>query len=135
MNPSRQGRWRAFAVLALALLLSACGVLSGSDPRGQILVVDGSGRPLKGAVILPDPETAGGLPKYTDEELKDRSTNAQGMLLVYLDDFYWSGDGCYHIHVHRSGYEDETMTVSKDLIPAVLKIDMRPRVLEAAPSR
>jgi hypothetical protein len=117
------------------MLVSACGSMSESDPRGQILVVDGAGTPLNGAVVLPDPEyPSSAPPNYTESELKkDHSTNAQGLILVYLDDFYWNTDGCYHIRVHRSGYEDETMAVSKDLFPAVLKIDMRPRVPTTLP--
>jgi hypothetical protein len=116
--------------VALAMLASACGSLSGSDPRGQILVVDSLGTPLAGAVVLPDPEyQSTSTPNYSDSEIRDHhSTNAQGMILVFLDDFFWESDGCYHIRVHKPGFEDETMTVSRDLYPAVLKIDMRPRV-------
>ena len=42
---------RALVPVALAMLASACGSLSGSDPRGQILVVDSLGTPLAGAVV------------------------------------------------------------------------------------
>jgi hypothetical protein len=121
---------RACAALALALLVSACGSLGGGgDLRGQIMVVDGQGAPIKGALVLPDPEfPPAQAPHYSDSEIKERSTDAQGMVSVYLDDFFWNADSCYHIRVRRAGYEDEAMTVSRDLFPSVLKIDMRPRV-------
>jgi hypothetical protein len=108
--------------------------MSGSEPRGQILVVDAAGAPLPGAVVLPDAEyPSAEPPRYTDSELKDHATNSEGLVLVYLDDFYWNSDSCYHFRVRRGGYEDEEMTVSRDLFPAVLKIDMRPRLPAAPP--
>jgi hypothetical protein len=121
-------------LLGAALLLSACGSMSASDPRGQVLVVDAVGAPLADAVVLPDAEYDSASPRYTDSDLKERSTNAKGTVLVFLDDYYWASDSCYHFRVHKAGYEDETMAVSKDLFPAVLKIDMRPRVPAANPS-
>jgi hypothetical protein len=119
----------------LALLVSGCGSLSSGDVRGQILVVDSQGAPIKGALVVPDPEfPPAEAPRYTDSEIKDRSTDAQGMVSVFLDDFYWKADACYHIRVRRGGYEDETLTVSRDLFPAVLKIDMRLRVPTMLPA-
>ena len=117
-----------------ALLFSACGSMSGSDPKGQVLVVDGAGAPLAGAVVLPDAEYESSLPPYTASDLKERSTNAQGTVVVYLDDYYWASDSCYHFRVRREGFEDETMAVSKELLPSVLKIDMRPRVPATNPT-
>jgi hypothetical protein len=108
--------------------------MSDLDPKGEVLVVDAAGAPLADAVVLPDAEYDSPLPPYTASELKDRSTNAKGTVLVYLDDYYWASDSCYHFRVHRPGYEDETMAVSKDLFPSVMKIDMRPRVPAANPS-
>jgi hypothetical protein len=128
------GAWRVLIPATLAMLVSACGSLSNSDAKGHIMVVDGAGLPIKGALVLPDDETLSGLPHhYTDSEMEGRSTNAQGAVLIYLDDYYWASDGCFHFHVFKNGYEDEAMSVSKDLFPAVLKIDMRPRVPDAAP--
>jgi hypothetical protein len=125
----------AIAAVAAALLVSACSSLSSSEPQGQVLVVDASGTPLQGAVVLPDPEfPPAESPKMTDSELKEHSTNAQGMILVYLDDFFWKSDACYHFRVRRGGYEDETMAVSQDLFPAVLKIDMRLRIPMTLPT-
>jgi hypothetical protein len=128
MSPSSRRAMRGLVAAVTGILVSACGSLSGNDARGQILVVDNLGAPLQGAVVLPDPEFPPSTsPNYTESELKERSTNAQGIVQVYLDDFYWNSDSCYHIRVHRAGFEDEAMTVSRDLLPAVLKIDMRPR--------
>jgi hypothetical protein len=135
MSPSpRWGLW-ALLPIALAVLVSACGSASGGEARGQILIVDAAGAPIKGALVLPDPEfPPAEAPRLTDSELKERSTNEQGLILVYLEDFYWNADGCYHIRVRRGGYEDETLAVSRDLFPAVLKIDMRLRVPATPPA-
>ncbi len=119
---------RACIPVGLALLVSACGSLSSGELRGQILVVDAQGAPLNAALVVPDPEfPPAEAPRFSDSEIKERSTDAQGMVSVYLDDFFWNSDGCYHIRVRRVGYEDETLAVSRDLFPAVLKIDMRPK--------
>jgi hypothetical protein len=124
----------ALYAVGAALLFSGCGSMSGLDPRGQILVVDALGAPLADAVVLPDAEYDSAPPPYKDSDLRERSTNAKGTVLVYLDDYYWASDSCYHFRVHKTGYEDEAMAVSKDLFPAVLKIDMRPRVPATNPS-
>jgi hypothetical protein len=124
----------ALILVGAALLFSACGSMSGLDPRGQLLVVDAAGAPLADALVLPDAENDAAPPAYREWELKDLSTNAKGIVLVNLDDYYWASDSCYHFRVHKAGYEDETMAVSKDLFPAVLKIDMRPRVPATNPS-
>jgi hypothetical protein len=124
----------ALFVAGAALLFSACGSVSNLDPRGQVLVVDAAGAPLADAVVLPDAEYDTAPPPYSASDLKERSTNEKGSVLVYLDDYYWASDSCYHFRVHKAGYEDETMAVSKDLFPAVLKIDMRPKVPATNPS-
>ncbi len=135
MSPSTRCGLRAWVPVAVALLVSACGSASVGDVRGQILIVDSLGAPIRGALVLPDPEfPPAEAPRYTESEIKERSTDAQGMVLVYLDDFYWNSDGCYHIRVRRNGYEEEAMTVSRDLFPSVLKIDMRPRVPATFPA-
>lgn len=125
----------AVVPVILAVLACACGSLSGSDPRGQVLVVDAGGNPLRNATVLPDPEFQSGMPpKYTDAELQERATNAQGIVLIYLDDYYWKDDACYHLRVHLNGYEDETVSVSKELLPQVLRIDLRPRAPTTNPA-
>jgi hypothetical protein len=129
----RRGRCALF-LMGSALLFSGCGSLSNLDPRGQVLVVDAVGAPLAGAVVLPDQEYDTAPRPYNDSELEERSTNAKGTVVLYLDDYFWASDSCYHFKVHKAGYEDETMAVSKDLFPAVLKIDLRPRVPATNPS-
>jgi hypothetical protein len=135
MSASLMRGLRMLVPVAFAVLVCGCGSLSAGDARGQILVVDTLGAPIKGALVLPDPEfPPAEAPRLSDSDIKERSTNAQGMILVYLDDFYWNADACYHIRVRSIGYEDETLAVSKDLFPAVLKIDMRPRVAPTLPA-
>jgi hypothetical protein len=140
-----RGKLRAFRLTAkaaaaplvpivLVMLLSACGSFSGADSKGHILVVDARGAPIQGALVLAEDESQSGSPHhYTDSEIYDRATDAQGNLRVDLDDYYWASDGCYHFHVMKRGYEDETMSVSKDLFPALLKVDMRPREPDTNP--
>jgi hypothetical protein len=41
-----------------------------------------------------------------------------------MDDCLWPSDDCYHFRVHRSGYEDSTISVSKDLFPPMLKVEL-----------
>jgi hypothetical protein len=126
---------RALLPVVLGLFVSACGSTSSNDVRGQILVVDARGVPIRNAVVLPDPEyPPAEPPRYSQSDLQERATNAQGLVLVFLDDFYWKSDGCYHFRVHQALYEDETMSVSRDLFPAVLKIDLRPKVPATLPT-
>jgi len=118
----------------LGIFLSACGSWGG-EAKAHILVVDARGAPLQGALVLPEDESQSGSPHhYADSEVYGRATDEQGDLHVDLDDYYWPSDGCYHFLVMRRGYEDETMSVSKDLFPALLKVDMRPRVPDANPA-
>jgi hypothetical protein len=119
----------------LAIFLSACGSMSAGDSKAHILVVDGRGGPIRGALVLPEDETeSGSRHEYTEYEKAERSTDAQGNLRLDLGDYYWASDGCYHFRVTRRGYEAETMAVSKDLFPGVLKVDMRPREPDANPT-
>ena len=97
-------------------------------------MVDASGVPLQGAVIYPESEYGATQQKYSDYELRERSSSAQGVILIDLEDYFWESDGCYHFRFHKSGYEDETMSVSRDLFPAVLRVDMRPRAPAPAPA-
>jgi hypothetical protein len=135
MSAPNRSALRALLPAVLGLLVSACGSMSSNDVRGQILVVDARGAPIRNAVVLPDPEFPPAEPtKYSQSELQEHATNAQGLVLVFLDDFYWKADGCYHFRVHQALYEDETMSVSRDLFPAVLKIDLRPKEPTALPT-
>lgn len=116
----------AIAAGALLALGSGCGSVSTSDSNAHILVVDASGAPLKGAVIFPDYEYSSSQRQYTKEDVEAFSTNAQGMVDMSLDDFLWDKDECYHFRVQRVGYETDTMSVSKDLLPPLLKVTLVP---------
>lgn len=114
------------AAAALLALASGCGSVSTADLNGHILVVDPSGAPLRGAVIFPDYEYSSSQRQYSKEDVEAFSTNAQGMVDMSLDDFLWDKDGCYHFRVQRAGYETSTMSVSRDLLPPLLKVTMSP---------
>lgn len=112
---------RVLVIFALSAMVSACGILGGPPPSGRILVTTESGAPIAGAKLVPDEDPQPGQTRPYDDSPK---TNAQGMVTVYLEDFYWDTDSCYHFRVRRAGYDDVTMAVSKDLMPALLKIKM-----------
>ena len=111
---------------ALLALGAGCGSVSSAELNGHILVVDTSGAPLRGAVIFPDYEYSSSQRQYSREDVEAFSTNAQGTIDINLDDFLWDTDGCYHFRVQRAGYETDTMSVSKDLLPPLLKVTMSP---------
>jgi len=111
---------------ALMALAPGCGSVPAADVNGHILVVDTGGAPLKGAVIFPDYEYSSSQRQYSKEDVQAFSTNAQGMVDMSLDDFLWDRDGCYHFRVQRAGYETSTMSVSRDLLPPLLRVTMAP---------
>lgn len=121
------GAVRALAAAALVSLAAACGSVSSPDVNGHILVVDGLGTPIRGAVIYPDYEYSSSRERhYTRDDLEELSSNAQGMINTDMDDFRWDKDGCYHFRIRRAGYEEATMSVSTDLLPPVLKVVLVP---------
>jgi hypothetical protein len=123
----RGGVVRALAAAVLVSLATACGSVSSPDVNGHILVVDGLGTPIRGAVIYPDYEYSSSRERqYTRDDLVELSSNAQGMINTDLDDFRWDKDGCYHFRIRRAGYEEATMSVSTDLLPPVLKVVLVP---------
>jgi hypothetical protein len=140
---------RALISISLVVLASGCSTVHGvkdavqgaiADVRGtpvQVLLVDARGTPVQGAFVLPEYENPLSAPqKYDDDEIKAHTSDEQGSVLVMLDDYYWDSDHCYHFRVRRNGFEDVTMAVSKDLYPAVLKIelDATPRAPRKAPA-
>ena len=119
---------RILLSIALAALLSSCGILSPAQVNPRIVVVDRSGNPVAGAVVLPENEDAKDTREtLTDFEIAARTSNAQGMIHTGLEDYFWDSDSCYHFRVHRDGFEDSEIAVSKELLPAVLKIELRER--------
>jgi hypothetical protein len=125
---------RLLAALLLAVLVSACNSESDSSARGRVLVVDPSGAPIRGAVLLPETENASAAPSsYDQNEIQTRVSDAQGVLPAMLDLCLWESDGCYHFRIHRAGYEDTSMVVSKDLFPPVLRVVLKPMSSSSGP--
>jgi hypothetical protein len=129
---------RALLGLALAGLLAACSSSPDAGGPSRVRVVDSHGIPIMNATLLADDEfPSGGQRVYSQEELNARASDAQGYFHVDLDESLWRGDGFYHFRVHRVGYEDEVMVVSKDLFPPLLRIEMKAAAAgqQAAPGR
>ena len=127
-------RTRLAAALALAALACACSSPTRDAAGGRIMVVDARGAPLPGAFLVLIPEIDRPSPRpqaYTSGELRAQTADAQGMIRADLDDGLWESDHNYHFRVHLAGYEDATMSVSTELFPPVLKVEMRR--LEAEP--
>jgi hypothetical protein len=130
---------RSLFAFCVVLILSACSAPSVSKEAGQVLIVDRHGTPIQNGVLMPDDENPPAAPRVYDKwELKDRASDAQGFFHIDLEDCLWSSDGCYHFRIHRAGYDDFTMSVSKELFPPVLKIVMVEKTadtpLSAAPA-
>jgi hypothetical protein len=119
---------RILLSIALAALLCSCGSLLAPKVNPRILIVDRSGNPVAGAVVRPENEDARDTREtLTDYEIAARTSDAQGMIRASLEDYYWDSDSCYHFRIHRYGFEDFEIAVSKDLMPPVLKIELRDR--------
>ena len=115
----------AFLLFALA----ACDSFS-TRPNGRVVVVDHSGTPVEGALVQPVPQDVADANQIASQakfEAENWTTNAQGMIHADLEGFYWDSDSCYHFHVHRVGYEDFDIAISKELMPAVYRIELKDR--------
>jgi hypothetical protein len=111
--------------MVILVLVSGCSSVLGEKEIGRVMLVDGRGAPVQGALVIPEYENPQSVPQdYSKKELEDRTSNAQGMVVVGLDEYYWDTDHCYHFRVRRYGFEDVAMAVSRDLFPAVLKIEL-----------
>ena len=109
----------------LLVLLAACSSVSAPKGPGIVVIVDKHGTPLQNGVLVPDEENAPVVPHvYDNYELAEHASDAKGVFHVDLDDSYWNSDGCYHFKIFRTGYDNFSMTVSKDLFPPVLRITM-----------
>lgn len=122
---------RILVILTAAVLLGACSSLSGDAPSGRILVLDTSGAPIVGARLLPDDDAVHTAPVKYDDSIP--SSDAHGLFVLDLDDYYSWKDSCYHFRVHKKGYVDETLAVSKDLMPAQLKVELKSTASAAGP--
>jgi hypothetical protein len=115
-------------VLPLLLALAAlAGCHSGVDPDqlGRILVVNTRGVPIPGATVIPYDENEARRTELTPEDLKAFTTDQHGMVTVVLEPYLWTEDGCYHFRVRRAGFEAATETVSRDLFPGQLRIELK----------
>jgi hypothetical protein len=121
-------RLSALALAGVALAAAAgCATNVASDSTGRVVVVDTRGQPVAGALVLPDPEdqstaTAAGPPV---DDLKAVTTDAAGSVVLPLGDYYWTEDSCYHFRVVRRGYDPVIMSVSRELWPAVLRVELK----------
>jgi hypothetical protein len=120
------------AAAALLMLSPGCGSVSAPDAGPRVLVVDNSGAPIAKAIIYPDYEYSSSQRTYTKEVLEELASDAQGFVHADLDDFLWDKDGCYHFVIRKAGYEDATMSVSKELAPPVLKVVLTPKASTGA---
>jgi hypothetical protein len=113
-----------FPLLVLAL---AAGCRTSSDPDllGRILVVNSRGVPIPGATVVPYEESESRQAPLTKEDLKPLTTDTHGIVSVLLESYYWTEDGCYHFRVQRAGFDTATESVSKDLFPAQLRIELK----------
>jgi hypothetical protein len=126
---------RLLVTTGLLLLLAACGTFSTPTGPGIVVIVDRHGTPLQNGVLVPDYEGAQEIPHTYDKyELAQRASDAKGVFHVDLDDCYWNSDDCYHFKIYRTGFENCSMTVSKDLFPPVLKITLVEKGSDQAPA-
>lgn len=112
--------------LALFLALAGgCHTTVDPDQVGRILVVNTRGVPIAGAIVVPYDENEARRNELTPDDLKAFTTDHNGMVTVLLEPYLWTEDGCYHFRVRRVGFEAATETVSRDLFPAQLRIELK----------
>jgi len=117
---------RALILTAAVALVSACTSPPGEKAAGRIVVVNGLGNPVQGALILPEEQENPG-PRTRNLSEEDRgalTSDAQGIVHADLEQYFSDRDGCYHFRIHRAGFEDVEMAVSRDLFPPLLRIRM-----------
>ncbi|HZZ18027.1 MAG TPA: hypothetical protein VFE25_01595 [Opitutaceae bacterium] len=117
---------RLLTALLLVCLVASCKSVPTADELGRVRVVNRHGDPIQYAVLTPDLENTPPAPHaYDDDEIKQRSSDANGVFHIDMDDCIWESDQNYHFRIHRAGYDDFTMAVSKDLFPPMLKVELR----------
>ncbi len=120
----------------IIVLLAGCASQADREDTPVVMVVDSKGAPIAGALVTPELDsTSTSRPSViaADDRIK-MTSDAQGVIHPYLDDYYWATDGCFHFIATRRGYLDATLTVSKDLFPNPLRIRMD-AIGEAAPPK
>ena len=122
---------RFLAALALGgLALAAAGGCASNvatGTTGRVMVVDTRGQPIAGALVLPDEEDQSTATAATPpvDDVKSVTTDAAGSVVLPLGDYYWTEDSCYHFRVVRRGYDPVIMSVSRELWPPVLRIELK----------
>jgi hypothetical protein len=128
---------RAFVLAMVVVLASACTTTPGEKAVGRIMLVNGLGDPIQGAIVVPEEQENPGAMRQSlsDEDRQARVSDAQGLIRADLEQYFSESDGCYHFRIHRGGFEDVTMTVSKDLFPPLLriKLEANPQKAERSP--
>jgi hypothetical protein len=115
--------------VALLALLAGCASESMREVPGRILVVDTRGNPVRGALLVPEPEDeteSTGAHTLAQQQAPRLLSDAQGVISVHLDDLLWDSDHCYHFRIQRQGYKDTTSVVAKALAPSILRVLMEP---------
>ena len=132
---SPRRRLSSLVPLALAALASACTSAPSPKAAGRITLVDVSGAPIQGALVMPEVEYQNSAPRRdTQDEFEARVSDVNGVVRAPLEDYFWESDACYHFRIHKDGFEDVTMAVSRDLYPSELRIDLRrPQATDAPP--
>jgi hypothetical protein len=127
---------RLLTSLLLLCLVASCKSVPTPDEIGRVKAVNRHGDPIPLAVLTPDFENPPVVPHvYDDDELKQRASDANGVFHIDMDDCLWASDQNYHFRIHRAGYEDSVISVSKDLFPPMLKVELREKGSEDAPAR
>ena len=121
---------RSCLLVALVLSLFVASCSSPNSIRDRVMVVENHGLPVQGAVLVPsDEDSRDAAPVLDPYEIRARSSDAHGIFHVDLDDCYSASDGCYHFRISKEGYDDVEMSVSKDLFPTMLRVDLKPKPL------
>jgi len=117
---------RLFITFGMILLLAACTSSTDKEEAPALIVIDARGMPIKGALVMPEPDgrESPDPTRLSHDEVILRTSDAQGIVRVDLDRYFWPSDGCFHFVATRPGYESATISVSKDLFPTPLKIKL-----------
>ena len=135
---------RLSITIGMILLLAACTSSTNKEEAPALIVIDARGMPIKGALVMPEPDgrESPDPTRLSHDELLLRTSDAQGVVHVDLDGYFWPSDGCFHFVATRPGYEAATISVSKDLFPTPLKIKLdevsdtaNPRIAPGGPQR
>src|ERR1039458_6130413 len=120
------GNMRAFVPIAFLALATACTSTDTAKAVGRIMLVNGLGNPIPGAIVVPEEQEnpRAMARRVSDEDKQAWISDEQGIVHADLEQCFSESDGCYHFRIHRGGFEDVTMAVSRDLFPPLLRINL-----------